>query len=405
MALTLSSHSTLGVASLLFISFHIAIISSQAAIAATADEYNVVSLGAKPDGVTDSTRAFVGAWLAACSSEKPATISVPPGRFLVGGATFSGPCKSNAIRWRIQGVITAPADYNVLGNVGTWLLFQHVDGMSISGGILDGRGAALWACKASGKNCPSGATTILFSNSRNIVVRKLTSLNSQLFHIVINGCQNVRLQGVKVFASGESPNTDGVHVQLSSGVAIMSSKIGTGDDCVSVGAGTTNLWIENVACGPGHGISIGSLGKDLEEAGVENVTVKNVVFGGTQNGLRIKSWGRPSTGFAKNILFQHAIMSNVKNPIVIDQNYCPNNINCPGQFSGVKISDVTYQDIHGTSATEVAVKFDCSPKNPCTGIRIEDVKITYRNDQQPAQASCVNAGGLAFGLVQPSSCL
>lgn len=58
----------------------------------------------------------------------------------------------------------------------------------------------------------------------------------------------------KVFASGDSPNTDGVHVQLSSGVTIMSSKIGTGDDCVSVGAGTANLWIENVMCGPGHGI-------------------------------------------------------------------------------------------------------------------------------------------------------
>ncbi|KAI3441866.1 uncharacterized protein J3R85_001918 [Psidium guajava] len=405
MALATSGHSSLGVASLLFTVFHIAFISSQAAAAAT---YDVVSLGAKPDGIADSTRAFVGAWRAACGSETRATISVPPGRFLVGGATFSGPCKNNAVRWHIEGVITAPTDYNVLGNAGTWLLFQGVDGMSISGGVLDGQGAALWACKASGKNCPSGATshfTIIFSNSRNIAVSKLTSLNSQLFHIVIIGCQNVRLQGVNVFASGDSPNTDGVHVQLSSGVTIMNSRIGTGDDCVSVGAGTTNLWIENVACGPGHGISIGSLGKDFEEAGVENVTVKNVVFEGTENGLRIKSWGRPSTGFAKNILFQHAIMSNVRNPIVIDQNYCPNKINCPGQFSGVKISDVTYQDIHGTSATKVAIKFDCSPKSPCSAIRLEDVKLTYKNDQRPAQASCVNAGGLAFGLVQPSSCL
>lgn len=80
------------------------------------------------------------------------------------------------------------------------------------------------------------------------------SLNSQLFHIVIYECQNVRLQGVKVFASGDSPNTDGVHIQFSSGIMIMNSRIGTGDDCVSVGAGTTNLWIENIACGPGHGI-------------------------------------------------------------------------------------------------------------------------------------------------------
>lgn len=77
--------------------------------------------------------------------------------------------------------------------------------------------------------------------------------------------------------------------------------------------------------------SIGSLGKEQEDDGVQNVTVKTVTFTGTQNGLRIKSWGRPSTGFARNILFQHALMVNVKNPIVIDQNYCPGEKGCPGQ--------------------------------------------------------------------------
>ena len=170
---------------------------------------------------------------------------------------------------------------------------------------------------------------------------------------------------------------------------------------------------------------------------MQNVTVKTTTFTGTENGLRIKSWGRPSNGFARDILFQHAVMNNVQNPIVIDQNYCPGEKNCPGQVhvksivytvlfilkaniqnihksccillyikqvSGVKISDVTYQDIHGSSATEVAVKFDCSKKYPCTGIKLEDVKLTYKN--QPAEASCSNiAGGVASGLVQPTSCL
>ena len=64
---------------------------------------------------------------------------------------------------------------------------------------------------------------------------------------------------------------------------------------------------------------------------MQNVTVKTTTFTGTTNGLRIKSWGRPSNGFARDILFQHAVMSNVQNPIVIDQNYCPGEKNCPGQ--------------------------------------------------------------------------
>lgn len=73
------------------------------------------------------------------------------------------------------------------------------------------------------------------------------------------------------------------------------------------------------------------------------------------------------------------------------------------QVSGVKISDVTYQDIHGTSATEVAVKFDCSSKYPCSNIKMEDVKLTYKN--QAAEASCSHAAGTSAGTVQPTSCL
>ncbi|OAY45590.1 polygalacturonase [Manihot esculenta] len=368
-----------------------------------AAHYNVLYYGAKPDGRTDSTKAFLAAWIQACGSVTPATVYVPAGRFFLRNIVFQGPCKNGAILFRIVGTLVAPSDYRVIGNAGNWLLFQFVNGVTVYGGVLDGQGPALWACKASGRNCPTGATSLAFSNSNNIAISRLISLNSQMFHIVINGCHNVKVQGVTVSASGNSPNTDGIHVQLSSSVAILNSWIGTGDDCISIGAGTSNMWIERVACGPGHGISIGSLGKELQEPGVENVIVKSVVFTGTQNGLRIKSWARPSNGFVRNIRFQDAVMKNVQNPIIIDQNYCPNNINCPNQGSGIKVSDVAYHGIWGSSATPVAVKFDCSRKSPCTGIYLGDVNLTYRN--QPSEASCKNADGVAIGFVQPSSCL
>ena len=64
---------------------------------------------------------------------------------------------------------------------------------------------------------------------------------------------------------------------------------------------------------------------------------------------------------------------------------------------------MTYEDIHGTSATQVAVKFDCSSEHPCDGIRLEEVKLTYKNEV--AEASCNHAGGTASGVVQPTSCL
>ena len=84
--------------------------------------------------------------------------------------------------------------------------------------------------------------------------------------------------------------------------------------------------------------SIGSLGKGYEEKGVENVTVKTAVFTGTENGLRIKTWGRPSEGFVKGVVFEHAVMQNVRNPITIDQNYCPDEKRCPGQVKKLNLN-------------------------------------------------------------------
>ncbi|PWA37456.1 polygalacturonase [Artemisia annua] len=353
---------------------------------------NVMRLGAVPDGQTDASLPFQSAWASACSSLTPSTIYVPAGRFFVRSAYFQGDrCKNKAIRFVIDGTLLAPSDFRN----SVWIKFEKVTGVSILGGFLDGRGTALWACKAHSGGCPAGATTLEFFDSKNIMITRLTSINSKKFHIVINACQNVNLQGITVSAPGNSPNTDGIHIESSSGVTVLNSRIATGDDCISIGPGSSNLWIQTITCGPGHGVSIGSLGWSLQEAGVQNVTVKTVTFTSTENGVRIKTWARESNGFVRGVLFQDLTMVNVQNPVIIDQNYCPGEHNCPRQMAGVSISNVRYDNIHGTSASEIGVKLDCSKEHPCSGMQMEDVNLSYEN--RPAHESCVNAFGATRG--------
>lgn len=124
--------------------------------ASSAGSYNVISFGAKSDGRTDSTVAFLKAWASACNSAAASSLYVPKGNFLLKAIVFKGPCR-NQITFQIDGTLVAPPDYRGLGNSASWILFSKVNKVSVLGGTLDAKGAAYWACKRSGKNCPVGA--------------------------------------------------------------------------------------------------------------------------------------------------------------------------------------------------------------------------------------------------------
>lgn len=74
--------------------------------------------------------------------------------------------------------------------------------------------------------------------------------------------------------------------------------------------------------------SIGSLGKYLNELEVSDVIVQRSTLIGTDNGLRIKAWPNKFPGSASNIIFAGITMDNVRNPIIIDEEYQCNPRNC-----------------------------------------------------------------------------
>lgn len=132
--------------------------------------YNVVDFGAKPDGRTDSAKAFLAAWAKACAARIPVSMTVPQGRFMVSHALFQGPCNNAAIRVIIQGTLVAPSGYSQSKD---WITFKYVKGVSVYGGTLDAQGQKLWNCKMAGRSCPAGATVghvLHVSNSHRVMI-------------------------------------------------------------------------------------------------------------------------------------------------------------------------------------------------------------------------------------------
>ncbi|MCO5564799.1 hypothetical protein L7F22_018467 [Adiantum nelumboides] len=331
------------------------------------DVVNVDWHGAIGDGLTDDTQAFIDAWHEACTLDS-AVLLIPFNKtYLVNHLEFKGPCGSGLVV-ELAGTLVAPADPSLWNksHSNAWLHFSHLSGLSVEGGgTIDGQGQQWWdqSCKRDKKNNCHDAPT----------VRDLLSLNSPQIHIKFSNCYGVEVVNLQVTAPEDSPNTDGIHISERQNVRIQDSSVGTGDDCVSIVRGSADILVKNITCGPGHGISIGSLGKSGSDDFVSLVVVNVANLIGTTNGVRIKTW-QGGSGAAVGILFENISMNNVSHPIVIDQKYCDSSLSCSAnESSAVQVSQVYYKNIQGTSATKQAIKLECSELAPCKGLLMENV--------------------------------
>ncbi|XP_030512657.2 exopolygalacturonase-like [Rhodamnia argentea] len=370
-----------------------------------AEVFHIGNYGAKGDGTSDISRALLSAWKDACASNTSAKVLIPGGTFALSEVVLEGPCKA-PMEFQLQGTLRAPADPSRFKTDG-WVVFQHIDGLIVSGGgTFDGQGKIAWEqnnCNGD-TNCRTLPFNLRLNFVDNALIHDVTTLDSKQFHVNVLGCKNVTFRHFTVTAPGDSLNTDGIHIGRSAGISIIDSNIKTGDDCVSVGDGSQQIFVTGVNCGPGHGISVGSLGKWKNEEPVVGVFVKNCTITGATNGVRIKTWPASPAGVASDMHFEDIQMNDVANPVLIDQGYCPWN-QCQAQVpSLVKISKVSFKRIKGTSASQVAVKIACSKLVPCDNVEITDIDLAYHGPEGPAVSECLNVRPLISGRQYPPAC-
>ncbi|AET00957.1 polygalacturonase [Medicago truncatula] len=302
----------------------------------------------------DITMAFTNAWKAACGSTTASKVIIPRGIYKIHAVDVKGPCKA-PIEVQVDGTIQASQNPDELNDASyQWVKFGYVDYFTLSGkGVFDGNGETAWTQNDCGKNstCKRRSMNFGFNFLKLSIVQDIISKDSKNFHVNVLGCTNFTFDGLTITAPATSKNTDGIHIGRSTDdVKVLNTNISTGDDCISLGQGSRQITVQNVNCGPGHGISVGSLGKNPKEEATEHVLVKNCTISNTDNGVRIKTWpSSPGTSPITDMHFEDTIMVNVLNPVIIDQEYCPWN-QCSKQVpSKIKISKVIFKNIRGTT--------------------------------------------------------
>ncbi|KAL9257581.1 Exopolygalacturonase-like protein, partial [Drosera capensis] len=244
-----------------------------------------------------------------------------------------------------------------------------------------------------------------FVGMNRTIVHHITSVNSKFFHIALVNCKDFKGRKIYIKAPRTSPNTDGIHLERCSGVHISSSIIGTGDDCISIGQGNSQVTATNITCGPGHGISVGSLGIYPNEKDVKGLIVRDCKMIGTWNGISFKTWpNSPGRSKATNLTFENIVMENVRNPIIINQEYCPSQ-SCSSQApSMVKLSEIRFKNITSTTLSDVAVRLSCSKGVPCQEIYLEEVHLSLSTGEAHPVSSCENVIAKCIGTQVPAPC-
>ncbi|KAJ5727291.1 hypothetical protein N7493_005111 [Penicillium malachiteum] len=324
---------------------------------------------------------------------------------------------TNIPYWRTHAISVVLQD-----QVTAWLFGGENVNFYGEGGFYNGQGQAWYDANKNQSNQPGRPMSITFYNSTNLLVDRLRIIQPQLWATFVWDSKNVSVTNLFVNATSNSKwgtmNTDGYDSWKSDQLLVENATIINGDDCIAAKGNTTNLYVKNVYCEGGTGITIGSIGQYPETPDYNlNTTFENVKIVNSMDGAYVKTWqgtriytpsngdwGGGGKGLVKNVTFRNFEMVNVGLPIQMSQCVYSDDSNKGCNTSKLQIEDVHWENIHGTSRFNIASSIYCSAERPCPNITFSNVNITgintthhlpyYDTDIQHEIFQCTNIIGV-----------
>ncbi len=174
-------------------------------------------------------------------------------------------------------------------------------------------------------DAPTPPRVVFFTGCKNVKITDVTMINQPSgWSYWIHDCDYVTCDKLKINASVEYPNNDGIHINSSRNVTVSNCMITCGDDCIVVRANNsslkenkvcervtvTNCSLTSYACG----IRIAW----INDGTIRNCTFSNIVMTDTNTGICLQAPGRKEATrwadegreatFIENLSFSNIIM-------------------------------------------------------------------------------------------------